>query len=630
MKTLKIFFWIIFLLSFLQRLNAQVTEEWVERYTGLVTTSTDVGEAIALDNNGNIYVTGYTQDTIKRYVTIKYNPAGTKLWSSIYNGTGHNANMAYAIAVDNSSNVYVTGDSRSATNNYQDYATIKYDSNGVQIWEARYNDPLLSEDDARSIAVDNSGNVYVTGYSYGGSTVNYDYATIKYNSSGVQQWVARYNGTGSGDDEATSIAIDKSGNVYVTGKSTATVPSFDYATVKYNSSGVQQWVMRYNGPGNSFDVPSFIQADDSGNVYVTGYSLGTGTGYDYATIKYNSAGVEQWTARYNGQTYFDDDANCLRVDKSGNVYVTGLSGHSGSGYDFATVKYNSSGIQQWASRYSNGSGSDEGKSLAIDTLGNVYVTGYCANPTTNDYATVKYDSSGIQQWVQKYNGPGNGVDQAYSIAVDKTGNVYVTGVSGGAGTAADIATIKYSQSPAASRKLNLTALIQGFYDNATNKMIKDTVRVYLRNAGTPYAIVDSSRSIPDSLGKGNFYFNAAVNGVPYYIVIKHRNSIETWSASANAFSSDSLNYSFTSSSSQAFGSNIIQVDSSPLLFADYSGDVNQDGVVNAIDAGMIDNDAFNFVTGYINTDITGDDVVDAIDAALADNNAFNFVGRVTP
>jgi hypothetical protein len=133
--------------------------------------------------------------------------------------------------------------------------------------------------------VDGSGNVYVTGPSSGSGTA-YDYATIKYISSGVQQWVARYNGPGNDWDEAYSLAVDGSGNVYVTGESFGSGTWQDFATIKYNSSGVQQWVQRYNGPGNGSDGATSLAVDGSGNVYVTG-GIVASPDDNYATIKYS-------------------------------------------------------------------------------------------------------------------------------------------------------------------------------------------------------------------------------------------------------------------------------------------------------------------------------------------------------
>jgi hypothetical protein len=222
----------------------------------------------------------------------------------------------------------------------------------------------------------------------------------------------------------------------------------DFATIKYNSAGVEQWVKRYNGPGNDYDLSRSLAVDGSGSVYVTGESMGSGTGYDYTTIKYNSAGVQQWATRYNGPGNTSDQARSLAVDAVGNVFVTGQSGGSGTSQDYATVKYSSLGFQQWASRYNGpGNGNDGGFSITLDAA-YIYVTGtsYGGSGVLSDYATLKYNNiGGIQQWVQRYNGPGNSDDVASSIALDNSGNIYITGYSQGSGTGYDYTTIKYSQ-----------------------------------------------------------------------------------------------------------------------------------------------------------------------------------------
>ena len=145
-------------------------------------------------------------------------------------------------------------------------------------------------------------------------------------SGGIQEsWVARYNGPGNYTDDPVAIAVDGSGNVYVTGGSSGQGGLIGYATIKYNSAGEEQWVARYNGPGNGNDRVNAITVDASGNVYVTGESYGLDSAYDYATIKYNSAGQEQWVARYNGPANYDDVAEAIALDGSANVYVTGYS-----------------------------------------------------------------------------------------------------------------------------------------------------------------------------------------------------------------------------------------------------------------------------------------------------------------
>jgi hypothetical protein len=322
---------------------------------------------------------------------------------------------------------------------------------------AFYNGPGNGLDQSRAICMDSSGNVYITGNSYGGSSTDMDYCTIKYSKYNQREfiprmvWVARFNGTGSFTDQANAIACDNLGNVYVTGwahmePGGLDCGTIDYVTIKYNSNGVQQWMQRYNGPGNSTDMANAIAVDAQGNVYVTGSSIGVNTSEDIATIKYNTNGVQQWVTRYNGTSNGSDVGRAIGVDASGNVYVTGNSFKTGQGSDYITIKYNSSGVQQWAARYNGpGNGNDTAFALVIDKRGNVIVTGEAKGLSSNlDYTTIQYDPNGNVLYLDIYNGPGNGIDEARSIARDFFDNVYVTGYSMGTGTGYDYATIMYN------------------------------------------------------------------------------------------------------------------------------------------------------------------------------------------
>jgi uncharacterized delta-60 repeat protein len=414
---------------------------WVAGYNG-PGNGGDSASAIAVDDSGNVYVTGGSDGIGSDYATVKYDSAGQQQWLARYTAYGNDT--AYAIALDASGNVYVTGRSPGA-GTAEDYATIKYNSAGQQQWVARYNGPANFTDVAYAIAVDASGNVYVTGQSdSGGQGSNYDYATIKYNADGQEQWVARYDGPANDGDAAYALAIDGSGNVYVTGVSVGSGTGADYATIKYNSAGQQQWVARYNGPVNDDDYGYAMAVDKSGSIYVTGWSRGSGTDFDYATVKYNSAGQQQWAARYAGPGGGFCQAQAIAIDDSGNVYVTGHSPGAGTGEDYATIKYDSAGQQQWAARYNGPANSaDVAYAIALDSSGNVYVTGQSGGAGGDtDCATVKYDSTGQEEWVIGYNGPGNSYDFAFAMAVDKSANVYVTGESN-----ADYTTIKYVQGP---------------------------------------------------------------------------------------------------------------------------------------------------------------------------------------
>ena len=363
-------------------------------------------------------------------------------WVRRYNGLGNSFDDAKALAVDGGGNVYVTGYSEGAGSN-PDYATIKYSSFGDTLWVRRYNGPGNSLDAATSLGVDGGGNVYVTGQSAGSGTSD-DYATIKYNSLGDTLWVRRYNGPGNGGDTATALAVDGSGNVYVTGYSKG-LGSTDYATIKYSSSGDTLWVRRYGGPGNGPDPANALAIDDSGNAYVTGSSW-SGASYDYATIKYSPSGDTLWVKRYDGPAIAGDVARALAVDDSGNVYVSGYSSGGGSSDDYATIKYAPNGDTLWVRQY-NGPGNsfDAAYDLAVDDSGNIYVTGRSSGSGSFlDFATIRYESNGDTAWVKRYNGPGNSNDYVYALAVDGSGNVYVAGGSEGSGSSRDYATIKYS------------------------------------------------------------------------------------------------------------------------------------------------------------------------------------------
>jgi beta-propeller repeat-containing protein len=290
-----------------------------------------------------------------------------------------------------------------------------------EAWVARYNGTGNGYDEAKAVAVDHSGNVYVAGTMWGSGTLN-DGATIKYDSAGQQQWVAIYNDPNKPDDQLNAMTIDGFGNVYVTGRSGSNYSPSDCITIKYNSAGQEEWVARYT-PANGAGGVS-IAVDGSSNVYVAAYASTQYNTVFCATIKYNAAGEQQWVAEYHGGANLDEPAAVV-LDKAGNTYVTG-STYTCPSFDYLTLKYNASGQEQLVARYNGFDDEpDEAAAIAVDGSGNAYVTGISFGGTRYDSTTIKYNSAGQQQWVARY---GQGFESAgNAITVDSLGNAYVTG-----------------------------------------------------------------------------------------------------------------------------------------------------------------------------------------------------------
>jgi hypothetical protein len=418
-------------------LYSQVTQEWVRSFNSGANND-DYISGMAVDKDGNVIIIGRIQTPIENsnYCTVKYNSQGVQQWVQIYNGPGMNSiDDPTGVAVDKQGNVYVTGLSEATGFLTDDYCTIKYSPQGVQEWVRRYNGPANSVDDANAIVVDNSGNIYVTGGSIGTNN-NGNIITIKYKLNGDTVWSAYYNGNGNAEDVPYSIACDKNNNIYITGFSVGGNPAFRRGfALSYDSAGAFRWINYI--PGSSISLTRKIYVDTTyGDVYICG-NYTPQNGNFYLVAKYNNNGQEQWVKWYS---YFPGGISDLVVDQMKNIYVTGIGYFIFS--DYCTVKFNSNGDTVWSRKYNNNNANnyDEASSMAIDKYSNIYVTGNSYNGTAYDFVTIKYNSGGVQQWLKTYPGGGS------LIYVNQQLNVYVSGSNNAfQPTGIDFVTIKYSQ-----------------------------------------------------------------------------------------------------------------------------------------------------------------------------------------
>jgi hypothetical protein len=239
-------------------------------------------DALALTSGGDICAVGFCSDTVPggNILVLKYDSTGNRQWASYYDGPQHGADWPSAIAADRFGNSYVAGISDMGYGTPWDYLTIKYGSAGETLWTRRFNGSANGDDEAKDVALDSIGSAIVTGYAQF-EAGNSDYATIKYDSAGTQVWVVRYDGPASALDQAFAIAVDALGNAFVTGGARVQQYVAACVTIKYNADGDTVWVATYSAPPFTPVYGTATAVNDMGCVFVAGVYDD-----DFLTIKY--------------------------------------------------------------------------------------------------------------------------------------------------------------------------------------------------------------------------------------------------------------------------------------------------------------------------------------------------------
>lgn len=593
---------------------------------------------------------------------------------------------------DDYGNIYTAGKIRTA--GYGDDINImKYNSAGTQKWLYQRGSLFTFdlEDVANAIAVDKNRNVYFTGKMFTGLSEKFNMYTQKLDSNGNQIWSYGILYGGTGNESGEEIAVDNSGNVYVGYNSSVIDTNLNFGVVKYNSTGNIIWVYSYGGPSNESDKIRDMRIDKNGDVYLLANTKTASTGTDIMVTKINSAGgLAAWTATYNGTANGNDDARSIDVDKYGNVYVTGSSRNTTTRNDIVVIKYTNTGAQSWVytKSYENylmetggvvkfdslssrvkvaGDAAKLGAlnvlyhyDVQLDTMGNVipgtelYLSYYTTHELVQggaldrrgvlvssselfhefigflNYSSMitRFDTSKIS-YPTVYNPKGlNKPAVNDPVSPHQTG--FYVGVSAYDSVQGQTSTImKFKSIPIT---LSMNMFIQGFYrPDLDSNVINDTVKITLRNSAAPFAKVDSVTTVLSKNGLiSNASFFNAVSGTLYYVVVNHRNSVETWSKSPVTFGVTTLSLDFTDSA-KVYGNNLIYVtDGFTGEYTVYNGDVNQDGFVDLTDLNTVYNSSINFVTGYVTADVTGDNLVDLTDLTLTYNNASSFVSKKRP
>jgi uncharacterized delta-60 repeat protein len=410
--------------------GSAIQPAWLSRYNGGLNRGTNQAVTMALDAQGNIVVAGSSTGAAGDYdyLMLKYAPDGKQLWVARHASLNNGDDQLRAMAMDQVGNVHVTGTS----------GTLQYTSTGTLNWTAPFA--------GRDVAVAGDGSVYVTGFS------TTDFATAKITPDGSNVWVRTTDLWGRGlDDRSDKVVVDEANDIYVGGGGLwASVPPFTYASfgvVKYNSSGDTVWVSQFPPEyGMHFtEVTALVTLDRQ--VYFSGKSTG-GAGRTFYLTRLSSEGGADWTPDFSiGEGH--PGAAAMSVTPGGETYLAGGRIWNGiPNVAYVVFKVATNGDQVWQAIYNNGNlpGYHRANAMALDTQGHIFVTGQSQNANGDqDWATIKYGPDGKEQWSRREDGPAHGFDEATAIAVDESGSVYVAGSQTKTNGLVELVLIKYSE-----------------------------------------------------------------------------------------------------------------------------------------------------------------------------------------
>jgi hypothetical protein len=346
--------------------------------------------------------------------------------------------MSRGVSADSLGNVYVSGETNGtlggASAGDKDAFLAKYDAAGTLQWTEQLGTAGI--DASWGVSADSLGNVYISGETNGNlggpSAGDKDAFLAKYDATGALQWTEQL-GT-AGHDTSWGVSADSLGNIYLTGYTLGSLGGpnagkSDAFLAKYDAAGTLQWTESLGTAG--IDAGYHVSANSLGDVYISGWTYGSLGGpragkSDAFLAKFNAAGALQWTEQLGTGDY--DVSSGVSADAFGNVYISGwttgsLGGPNAGKSDAFLAKYDAVGTLQWTEQLGTDT-YDQSFGVSADGLGNVYISG-----TIDSFDTflAKYDADGTLQWTEQLGAVGN--DKSYGVSADSLGNVYISGTT---------------------------------------------------------------------------------------------------------------------------------------------------------------------------------------------------------
>ena len=439
---------VILFFLLVQNPASQVVTEWVNRYNGSANRF-DIVTTMKMDIAGNVIVYGNAnrQGSFTDIMAIKYAASGAIMWQTYFNGYGNIIDECKDAYLDGQGNSYITGFTGD-TNDVLKIITLKIDNSGSLLWQKVFLPPVYNQGFGLGITSDNNGNMYTCGSVRRANGTN-SITLLKYSSGGDLLGSMFFNKTSSSSETPVSVCTDNSGNIYILASSNAVGGVNDILMLKYDPSLQLKWQNTFSGSAFGNDIPVKMMRSPDNKLVVAAAVYNSPGGLDYAAYRFDTSSALIMQYFYNGTGNNQDLPYDITCDSANNIFITGSSRNYDTlgSEDIFTMKIDPTSVLLWQKRYNGtGRGLDYGTTVTVDSRGNVFVGGTTdKHDFHQQYALLKYNSSGDLEWLTEYSRIENSEDFIYTAIADNRGSIFVTGISFDSTSDYDIATNKYSE-----------------------------------------------------------------------------------------------------------------------------------------------------------------------------------------